>query len=119
MDKERIYECIGCVNLRFNKEEFRFYCAEAQGSKYDKNNCPYFDDGIKDFYRTHIFKDMDLKGVDDLDFYQLAKPVADMVLWNWGLKLVGGGDEYNLVVINEDWFRGRLIKELLKTDDLK
>lgn len=48
-----------------------------------------------------------------LDIYQLTQAVANMVLWEYGMELVGN-DCSNLVIINEKMFRKKLIKELEK-----
>ena len=53
--------------------------------------------------------------MSELDIYQLRKSVANMVLWEYGMELVG--DCNNLEIINEKMFRKKLIKEL--GDDLE
>ena len=60
----------------------------------------------------------DDKGYSDLDFYQLMIPVANMILWNYGLELIG--NEYNnltLVLKNNRMFKRSLIKELKRFEE--
>lgn len=102
MDDKR--DCGNCINILKGKYD----CKEGMGSKYDKDNCPYYE---KSFIQVD-----DLKCLDDLDIYQLMLPVANMVLYNWGLELLGpdSTDDYNLNCFNITWFKNKLIKELLK-----
>ena len=54
----------------------------------------------------------------DLDFYQLMIPVANMILWNYGLRLIG--NEYNnltLVLNDNHRFKHSLINELKKFEE--
>lgn len=46
----------------------------------------------------------------DLDIYQLRKSVANMILWEYGMELVGECN--NLAIINEKMFCKKLIKGL-------
>lgn len=112
---DRLKQCINCKELAYDKEKENFKCLEGMSTIYHKENCPYYEDIYTKFYEEHINREdlKDFKGLDEYDFHILVKPVADMILYNWGLKLVGEGDDYNLIVFNEDWFKGKLIKTLI------
>lgn len=46
------------------------------------------------------------------DSWELIKPVANMVLWNWGLKLLGNNDPYNLTCFDTEKFEKKLIETI-------
>ena len=48
----------------------------------------------------------------DLDFYQIMIPIVNMILWEYGLKLVGDADNCQLNCYDYDLFRKKLMKEL-------
>ena len=95
-------ECKGCRHLIYDKSILNFNCGEFMGVRYNRNNCPYYSGSL-----------------DELDFYQLVDSVAEMLLWNWSINLKKSSDDsYTLTVFNEDWFKSRLIKELLNKEGL-
>ena len=99
---------------------FDFWCGEGH-TKYEvflgETNCPYYEfhdwskgipDSVMDKTKNEKYK---LRSFD-LDFYQLMKPIANMILWEYGLKLVGDNDNYTLDCFNYKMFRNKLMEEL-------
>ena len=49
---------------------------------------------------------------DIWDTWELIKPVANMILWNWGLKLVGMEQPYNLTCFDTEKFEKKLLETI-------
>ena len=80
---------------------------------------------LNDLYGETVELKKELLGVQDItnlkkirddseiwDSWELIKPVANMVLWNWGLKLLGNTDPYNLTCFDTEKFEKKLIETI-------
>lgn len=81
-----------------------------------KNVCQLLnrlDDIIEDYKSSiELKEDWGVCKNDIWDTWELIKPVANMVLWNWGLKLLGNNDPYNLTCVDTEKFEKKLIKTI-------
>jgi len=53
----------------------------------------------------------------DFDLYMLLKPFANMVLYEYGLKLLGMGEYFQLVLTDSDKFKKELSSIIERWDE--
>ena len=108
-------DCKYCKGIGYD-----FWCGEGH-TEYEvflgETNCPYYkfydwSKGTPDRVMNKTKNEKYTLREFDLDFYQLMKPIANMILWEYGLRLVGDDDCYTLDCFNYKMFRNKLMEEL-------